>query len=121
MLNIESGKTYQLKDGREAFVVCIMPSFIKSQGPIMVYVGGDIEHLYRGDFAPPPSPKRSYMTGPFWIIESIDGGEVYDIHTPAGIDGFRSTYESALEQALKLANAEVGRLTALLAEGGKSA
>lgn len=58
--------------------------------------------------------KRSYITGPFWIIESIDG-EVYDIHAPTGINGFRSTYESALEDALKLANAEIERLQGLLA------
>ncbi len=54
--------------------------------------------------------KRSFMTGDFWIIESIDGGAVYDVHTPTGIDGFRSTYETALERALELANAEIERL-----------
>lgn len=53
--------------------------------------------------------KRSFMTGDFWIIVSVDGA-VYDIHTPTGIDGFRSTYETALERALELANAEIEKL-----------
>jgi len=55
-MEIRGGQKYPLKDGREAFVVSILPGFIsgKAGGPVyLVTVDDEVLHISKEDFALP--------------------------------------------------------------------